>query len=75
MDWSGCALVVSRPGYLSGKPALRDDPRVPPEAIVENMDDDMTAQEVAELFGLKTSVSDIQAVYDYATRQRALHPV
>jgi uncharacterized protein (DUF433 family) len=66
---------MSRPGYLSGKPALRDDPRVPPEAIVENMDDDMTAQEVAALFDLKTSVTDIQAVYDYAKRQRALHPV
>ncbi len=75
MDWSGCPLVVSRPGYLSGKPALRDDPRVPPEAIVENMNDDMTAQEVAALFGLKTAISDIQAVYDYAKRQRALHPV
>jgi uncharacterized protein (DUF433 family) len=75
MDWSGCPLVVSRPGHLSGKPALRDDPRVPPEAIVVNMDDAMTAQEVAELFDLQTPVSDIQAVYDFAKRQRALHPV
>jgi uncharacterized protein (DUF433 family) len=75
MGWSGCPLVISRPGYLSGKPALRDDPRVPPEAIVENMDDDMTAQEVAELFDLRTPVGDIQAVYDYVKRQRALHPV
>lgn len=75
MDWSGCPLVVSRPGYLSGKPALRDDPRVPPDAIVVNMDDDMTAQEVAELFDLQTPVSAIQAVYDFAKRKRALHPV
>jgi uncharacterized protein (DUF433 family) len=75
MDWSGCPLVVARPGCLSGKPALRDDPRVAPEAIVENMDDEMTAQEVAELFDLKTAVSDIQAVHEYAKRQRALHPV
>ncbi len=75
MDWSGCPLVVSRPGYLSGKPALRDDPRVPPEAIVENMDDGMTAHEVAMLFDLKTAVGDIQAVYDHVKRQRALHPV
>jgi uncharacterized protein (DUF433 family) len=75
MDWSGCPLVVSRPGYLSGEPALRDDPRVPPDAIAVNMDDGMTAQEVAEMFGLTTTpVSDIQAIYDYAKRQRAPSP-
>jgi uncharacterized protein (DUF433 family) len=71
MDWSGCSFVVSRPGYLSGKPALRDDPRVPPETIVVNMDDDMTAREVAEMFDLMTPISDIQAIYDYAQKQRA----
>jgi hypothetical protein len=60
---------------LSGEPALRDDPRVPPEAIVVNMDDTMTATEVADLFNLQTPVSDIQAVYDFAKRQRVLHPV
>jgi uncharacterized protein (DUF433 family) len=71
MDWSGCPLVVSRAGYLSGKPALRDDPRVPPETIVVNMDDGMTAQQVAEMFGLRTPVVDILAIYDYAKKQRA----
>lgn len=71
MDWSGCPLVVSRPGYLSGKPALRDDPRVPPETIVVNMDEGMTAQQVAEMFGLRTPVADILAIYDNAKKQRA----
>jgi uncharacterized protein (DUF433 family) len=75
MDWSGCPLVVRRPGYLSGKPALRDDPRVPPETVVVNMDDGMTAGEVAEMFDLRTPISDIQAIYDHAKRQRAPSPV
>ena len=48
MDWSGCPFVVSNPGTISGAVALRDDPRVSPEAIIVNMDDDLTAQEVAE---------------------------
>jgi hypothetical protein len=39
------------------------------------MDDGMTAAEVVEAFGLQTPPSDILAVYDYALRQRALHPV
>jgi uncharacterized protein (DUF433 family) len=75
MDWSGCPLVCARPGYLSGNPALVDDPRVSPETVVVNMDDGMTASEVTETFGLRTPPSDIRAVYDYALRQRALHPV
>ena len=66
---------VCRPGYLSGKPALRDDLRVAPETIVVNMDDEMTAEEVAEMFHVSTPVSDIQAVYEYAKRQRAPSPV
>jgi uncharacterized protein (DUF433 family) len=75
MKWSGCPLVVSRPGYLSGEPALRDDPRVTLETIVVNMDDGMTAQEVADMFGLATPVSDIEAIYDHAKKQRAPSPV
>ncbi len=81
MDWSGCPVVVARPGYLSGAPALRDDPRVPPETIVDNIDfseaadDHAAAMEVIENFGLKTPLQDVLAVYDYATRQRAANPV
>jgi uncharacterized protein (DUF433 family) len=49
---------------------LRDDPRVPPETIVENMDSGETAEQVVENFGLKTSLQDVLAVYEYAKRQR-----
>jgi hypothetical protein len=34
MDWSGGTVVVARPGFLSGKAALRDDPRVSPDTVV-----------------------------------------
>jgi uncharacterized protein (DUF433 family) len=43
--------VRARPGYLSGKPALWDDPRVPPETIVENLDAGETAEQVIENYG------------------------
>jgi uncharacterized protein (DUF433 family) len=56
IDWSRCPGVRTRPGYLSGKPALRDDPRVPPETIVENPDAGETAEQVIENYGLKTSL-------------------
>jgi uncharacterized protein (DUF433 family) len=38
IDWTGCAFVVRRDAYIGGKPALRDNPRVPPEVIIDNMD-------------------------------------
>lgn len=75
MDWSGCILVISRPGYLSGVPALRDDPRMSVQAVIHNMDDGVTAPEVVEMFNLRTPASDIEAIYDYALRHRAPSPV
>jgi uncharacterized protein (DUF433 family) len=71
IDWSQCAAVTARPGYLSGAPALRADPRVPPETIVENMDAGESAEDVIRNFGLRTSLADALAVYDYARRQLA----
>ena len=70
IDWSGCPAVRARPGYLSGRAALLDDPRVPPETIVDNMDAGETAEQVIENFGLHTSLRDVLAVYAHAKRQR-----
>ena len=75
IDWSCCPAVIARPGYLSGKPALRDDPRVPPEIIVENMDFGETPEQVIANYGLRTPLNDVLAVYDYAKRQRVASPV
>ena len=75
MDWSGCPIVVSRPGYISGAPALRDDPRMPADLVVENMDLGESAQDVADNYQLHTPPSDVFTLYQYATRRRALSPV
>ncbi len=72
IDWTGCPLVVRREGYLGGGPALRDDPRVMPEVVYENMDDGMTAEEVIEAYELDTPPADVRAIYDFTVRQRAL---
>ncbi len=80
IDWSRCPAVRARPGYLSGMPALRDDPRVTPETIIDTMDyaetDDETAAaaEIIENFCLKTPLQDVLAVYAYAKDYRARHP-
>ena len=74
IDWSACPLVISRPGYVSGAPALRDDPRVPAETVVVNMDAGETAEDVIENFGLHTRLEDVLAIYDYAKRVRGSRP-
>jgi uncharacterized protein (DUF433 family) len=75
MDWSGCSIVVSRSGYISGAPALRDDPRMPADLVVENMDLGESAQDVVDNYQLHTPPGDVLALYQYAKRQRALSPV
>lgn len=66
---------MARTGFLSGAPALRDDPRMPVQSVVENMDDGLTAEEVAALFNLRTPARELQPIHAYAVAQRATHPV
>ncbi len=75
MDWSDCPLVISRPGFISGVPALREDPRMPADLIVENMDLGESVQDVVENYQLRTSPENVLAIYQYAKRQRALSSV
>jgi uncharacterized protein (DUF433 family) len=62
IDWSRCPAVRTKSGYIYGAVALRDDPRVPAETVVVNMDEGMSAEEVLETFGLKTPLKDALAV-------------
>ncbi len=75
IDWSRCPAVRMNPAYVSGAAALLSDPRVPAETVIENMDEGMSAEEVIEIFGLKTPLKDVLAVYNYAKEQRVAHPV
>jgi len=75
IDWKDCPLVVSRPGYVSGAPALRDDPRMMADAVVENLDLGETAEEVIENYQLRAPLRDVLAIYDYATKHRVGQPV
>ena len=75
MNWSHCPLVISRPGFLSGAPALHDDPRMPADLIVENMDLGESVQDVVDNYQLRTSPENVFAIYQYAKRQRALSSV
>jgi uncharacterized protein (DUF433 family) len=75
IDWRNCPAIRTKPGYVSGAAALLDDPRVPAETVIVNMDEGMSAEAVVETFGLKTPVKDVLAIYNYVKAQRVAHPV
>ncbi len=67
--------MVSRAGYISGAPALRDDPRMSADLVIQNMDLGESAQDVVDNYQLHTPPGDVIALYQYAQGQRALSPV
>ena len=73
IDRSHCPAVRTKPDYISGAAALLDDPRVPAETVIVNMDEGMSAEDVVETFGLETPLEDVLAVYEYAKEQRVAH--
>ena len=75
MDWSDCPLVTSRPGFISGAPALREDPRMPADLVVENMDLGESVQDLVDNYQLRTSPENVFAIYQHAKRQRGLSSV
>ncbi|HEX3681223.1 MAG TPA: DUF433 domain-containing protein [Bryobacteraceae bacterium] len=63
MDWSGCDLVETIPGKVSGAPIIKHT-RIQADAIVENYESGSPIEEISENFG----VSDvtIRAILNYA---------
>jgi uncharacterized protein (DUF433 family) len=49
MDWLNCPDVESLPGRLSGQWVLRDT-RIPVQALIDNAEDGLTAEEIAALY-------------------------
>ncbi len=68
MDWSGCPVVERVPGKCGGAPVLRDT-RMFADGVIENAED-MSAEEIAEDFGL--DLNDVRTVIAYAVAHREL---
>ena len=50
MDWSQIDLAMSDPRYLPGSPVFRDEPRMTVQAVLDNLDDGMTPEAVAQAY-------------------------
>jgi uncharacterized protein (DUF433 family) len=69
IDWTGCELIETVPGKVSGRPIVRGT-RILPDAIVDSYDLGETIEELREGFP-SLSVSQIKRLIEFAHAQRA----
>ena len=50
MDWSKFDLAMMDPRYLHGAPVFKDEPRMPVQAVLDNLNDGMTPEAVTEAY-------------------------
>jgi uncharacterized protein (DUF433 family) len=67
IDWSGCSIVECDPEKMGGVPTVRGL-RLSADAIVENHDDSLSDEEIAEIFELP--IKDVRALVAYAEQVR-----
>ena len=72
IDWSECALVQRDPNYVSGAPALRDDPRMTVDQLIECADDGMELEEISETYNVPVAI--IRTLLEYAAKHRVPAP-
>ena len=67
IDWSGCSIVQRDPEKLGGVPTVRAW-RLSADSIVENHDDNLSDEEIAEMFEIP--IEDVRAILAYADQAR-----
>jgi uncharacterized protein (DUF433 family) len=73
MDWSKFDLAMADARYLHGAPVFRDEPRMPVQAVLDNLDDGMTPEAVAKAYQIDLRL--VTAVKQFAESQRLAHSV
>lgn len=73
MDWSKFDLAMRDPQYLSGEPVFRDEPRMPVQTVLDNLEDGMTPEAIAQAWQIDLRL--VASVKQFAESQRLAHPV
>ncbi len=73
MDWSQFDLAMSDPRYPYGSPVFRDEPRMTVQVVLDNLDDGMTPEAVAQAYQIDLFL--VAAVKQFAESQRLAHSV
>jgi uncharacterized protein (DUF433 family) len=73
IDWSGCPIVETDPAKMGGAPTVRAW-RLSADSIVENHDDGISEEEIADMFHV--DVDDVRTILNYAGQARhSAHPL
>lgn len=67
IDWTGCPIVQTNPQKMGGAPTVRGW-RLAADSIVENHDDGLKAEEIAEIFTIP--LEDVRTILAYAEQAR-----
>ena len=73
MDGSKFDLAMTDPHYLHGAPVFKDEPRMPVQAVLDNLDVGMTPDAVAKAYQIDVRLVD--GVKQFAESQRFANPV
>lgn len=73
MDWSQFDLAMRDPRYLSGAPVFKEEPRMPVQMVLDNLEDGMTPEAIAEAWQIDLGL--VSKVQHFAESQRLAHPV
>jgi uncharacterized protein (DUF433 family) len=73
MDWSKFDLVMVDPRYLHGVPVLKEEPRMPVQGVLDNLDDGMSPDDVAKAYQIELRL--VTGVRQFAESQRFAHSV
>jgi len=73
MDWSKFHLAMADPRYLHGAPVFKEEPRMPVQAVLDNLDDGMSPDDVAKAYQIELRL--VTGVKQFAESQRFAHSV
>ncbi len=69
MDWNGCSWVESVPERMHGTPVVIDS-RMDADGVVLNFDEGMSADEIAEEYGVPREAVEVVLVFAGRSTQR-----
>ena len=67
IDWSGCSIVERNSKKLGGVPTVRDY-RLSADSVVENHDDGVPPEQIADMFHVP--LDDVRTILAYAAQAR-----
>jgi uncharacterized protein (DUF433 family) len=73
LDWSGCPVVESVPGKVSGQWVVKGT-RILADGVIENADAGYSPEQLATEIYEGLPVEKVHAMLSYAKRKREPHP-